>query len=98
MSKYYCALALLLGLHSADIAAQAPARGSLLFVSNELSHDISVVNTATNLFTLPDGEQSSASFVDWQLIPSALAYGPEDQPGIPANSVLVFIVDLKKIS
>lgn len=32
------------------------------------------------------------------VIPSALAYGPEDQPGIPANSVLVFIVDLKKIS
>jgi peptidylprolyl isomerase len=32
------------------------------------------------------------------VIPAALGYGPADQPGIPANSVLVFIVDLKKIT
>jgi peptidylprolyl isomerase len=31
------------------------------------------------------------------VIPSDLGYGPRSQPGIPANSVLVFIVDLKAI-
>ncbi len=32
------------------------------------------------------------------VIPSELGYGPQSQPGIPANSVLVFIVDLKAIA
>jgi peptidylprolyl isomerase len=32
------------------------------------------------------------------VIPAELGYGPEAQAGIPANSVLVFIVDLKKIN
>ncbi len=32
------------------------------------------------------------------VIPAELGYGPRAQPGIPANSVLVFIVDLKAIS
>lgn len=32
------------------------------------------------------------------IIPSELGYGPMGQPGIPANSVLVFIVDLKAIA
>ncbi len=35
---------------------------------------------------------------EWELyIPSALAYGDKDLPGIPANSVLVFKVELKEI-
>jgi peptidylprolyl isomerase len=32
------------------------------------------------------------------ILPSALAYGPQAQQGIPANSVLVFVVDLQKIT
>ncbi|MGH8861083.1 MAG: FKBP-type peptidyl-prolyl cis-trans isomerase [Jatrophihabitantaceae bacterium] len=32
------------------------------------------------------------------IVPSALGYGPQAQPGIPANSSLVFIVDLKAVS
>ncbi len=32
------------------------------------------------------------------VIPAELGYGPMAQPGIPANSVLVFIVDLKDIA
>jgi hypothetical protein len=31
-------------------------------------------NTTDNMLTLPDGTQSSASVVDWQLIPTALSY------------------------
>ena len=31
------------------------------------------------------------------IIPAELGYGPQEIPGIPANSTLVFIVDLKKI-
>jgi peptidylprolyl isomerase len=31
------------------------------------------------------------------IIPAELGYGPQEIPGIPANSDLVFIVDLKKI-
>jgi FKBP-type peptidyl-prolyl cis-trans isomerase len=30
-------------------------------------------------------------------VPASLAYGPRSQPGIPANSVLIFDVELKKI-
>ena len=31
------------------------------------------------------------------IMPAALGYGPQAQNGIPANSPLVFVVDLKKI-
>jgi len=34
----------------------------------------------------------------WKLyVPSELAYGPQDSPGIPANSVLIFEVELLEI-
>jgi FKBP-type peptidyl-prolyl cis-trans isomerase len=32
------------------------------------------------------------------IIPPALGYQSEAQPGIPANSTLVFVIDLLKVS
>src|SRR5690606_18076129 len=31
------------------------------------------------------------------ILPSSLAYGPQERPGLPANSVLVFNVEVKDI-
>ena len=95
MSKYYCGLALLLGVYSADLAAQAAARGSLLFVSNELSHDISVVITTTNsvVATIPLTGRARGIHVspDGKRVYVAIS---DDKPQTAGSADAIAVVDI----